>query len=219
MLQKRTEPCVIERMRELRKSGMGWRRIAAEVGVNSTTVVRYCSDIVLPVRLTGGGIRPSAAQIQRMRALYLSDMPICQIAQETGFSEPTVLKHIRNDAAFAPRRPLMGPPELVQRKISSATISSIRSLRSSGKTYSAIAMEVGVSEQTVKRWASDVAPANGGAGNRLGDDAKEDIQQLSAKGLSCEKIAASLGVSYNTVLKHLNEARSSGLSHSCDGAA
>jgi len=155
-----------DRIRNLRKTGMTFSKIASEVGVSSRTARRVAGDIVV----TDNGER--AARNARIRSLRYAGLTFTDVASMVGVSVRTV-RRVAGDVELAHTN------DDAERIVRNARI---RSLRASGMTFEEIATQVGVSVRTVRRIAGDVELAFADESFFLGTTEEEAYRQLCANG-------------------------------------
>ena len=130
-----------QKMQELRDQGKSAKEIAAVVGVSETAVRTHTTGIVVPED-------EKQARVEAVRKMYTEGKTYTQIAAETGASAST----IRNYTYDLPRRDRNrnGAP------ISREKVTKIRELRIQGKSFEAIARQMGIKPVTSKKYAQDI---------------------------------------------------------------
>ena len=130
-----------QKMQELRTQGKSAKEIAAVVGVSETAVRTHTTGIVVPED-------EKQARVEAVRKMYTEGKTYTQIAAETGASAST----IRNYTCDLPRRDRNrnGAP------IPQEKVTKIRELRSQGKSFEAIARQMGIKPVTAKKYAQDI---------------------------------------------------------------
>lgn len=130
-----------QKMQELRAHGKSAKEIAAVVGVSETAVRTHTTGIVVPED-------EKQARVEAVRKMYTEGKTYTQIAAETGASAST----IRNYTCDLPRRDRNrnGAP------IPQEKVTKIRELRSQGKSFEAIARQMGIKPVTAKKYTQDI---------------------------------------------------------------
>lgn len=130
-----------QKMQELRAQGKSAKEIAAVVGVSETAVRTHTTGIVVPED-------EKQARVEAVRKMYTEGKTYTQIAAETGASAST----IRNYTCDLPRRDRNrnGAP------ISREKVDKIRELRAQGKSFEAIARQMGIKPVTAKKYTQDI---------------------------------------------------------------
>lgn len=130
-----------QKMQELRAQGKSAKEIAAVVGVSETAVRTHTTGIVVPED-------EKQARVEAVRKMYTEGKTYTQIAAETGASAST----IRNYTCDLPRRDRNrnGAP------IPQEKVTKIRELRSQGKSFEAIARQMGIKPVTAKKYTQDI---------------------------------------------------------------
>ena len=130
-----------QKMQELRAQGKSAKEIAAVIGVSATAVKNHTAGIIVPAE-------EKQARIEAVRKMYAEGKTYTQIAAETGASAST----IRNYTCDLPRRDRNrnGAP------IPQEKVTKIRELRSQGKSFEAIARQMGIKPVTAKKYAQDI---------------------------------------------------------------
>lgn len=129
------------KMRELRAQGKSAKEVAAVIGVSATAVKNHTVGIIVPAE-------EKQARVEAVRRMYAEGKTYAQIAAETGASAST----IRNYTCDLPRRDRNrnGAPILREK------VDKIRELRSQGKSFEAIARQMGIKPITAKKYAQDI---------------------------------------------------------------
>lgn len=130
-----------QKMQELRASGKSAKEIAAVMGVSVSAVKKHTVGIKVPVA-------EKQALIETVRKMYVEGKTYTQIAAETGASAPT----IRNYTCDLPRRDRNRNGAPIPRE----KVTKIRELRSQGKSFEAIARQMGIKPVTAKKYAQDI---------------------------------------------------------------
>lgn len=130
-----------QKMQELRAQGKSAKEIAAVIGVSATAVKNHTAGIIVPAE-------EKQARVEAVRKMYTEGKTYTQIAAETGASAST----IRNYTCDLPRRDRNrnGAP------ISREKVDKIRELRAQGKSFEAIARQMGIKPVTAKKYAQDI---------------------------------------------------------------
>lgn len=130
-----------QKMQELRAQGKSAKEIAAVVGVSETAVRTHTTGIVVPED-------EKQVRVEAVRKMYTEGKTYTQIAAETGASAST----IRNYTCDLPRRDRNrnGAP------IPQEKVTKIRELRSQGKSFEAIARQMGIKPVTAKKYTQDI---------------------------------------------------------------
>ena len=129
------------KMRELRAQGKSAKEIAAVIGVSETAVRTHTTGIVVPED-------EKQARVEAVRKMYTEGKTYTQIAAETGASAST----IRNYTCDLPRRDRNRNGAPIPRE----KVTKIRELRSQGKSFEAIARQMGIKPVTAKKYALDI---------------------------------------------------------------
>lgn len=129
------------KMRELRAQGKSAKEIAAVIGVSVTAVRTHTTGIVVPED-------EKQARVEAVRKMYTEGKTYTQIAAETGVSGQT----IRNYTCDLPRRDRNRNGAPIPRE----KVAKIRELRSQGKSFEAIARQMGIKPVTAKKYAQDI---------------------------------------------------------------
>ena len=129
------------KMRELRAQGKSAKEIAAVIGVSETAVRNHTTGIVVPED-------EKQARVEAVRKMYTEGKTYTQIAAETGVSGQT----IRNYTCDLPRRDRNRNGAPIPRE----KVAKIRELRSQGKSFEAIARQMGIKPVTAKKYAQDI---------------------------------------------------------------
>ena len=129
------------KMQELRAQGKSAKEIAAVVGVSETAVRTHTTGIVVPED-------EKQARVEAVRKMYTEGKTYTQIAAETGASAST----IRNYTCDLPRRDRNRNGTPIPRE----KVTKIRELRSQGKSFEAIARQMGIKPVTAKKYAQDI---------------------------------------------------------------
>lgn len=129
-----------QKMQELRAQGKSAKEIAAVVGVSETAVRTHTTGIVVP--------EEKQARVEAVRKMYTEGKTYTQIAAETGASAST----IRNYTYDLPRRDRNRNEAPIPRE----KVTKIRELRSQGKSFEAIARQMGIKPVTAKKYAQDI---------------------------------------------------------------
>lgn len=130
-----------QKMQELRAGGKSAREIAVVMGVSATAVKNHTAGIVVPAD-------ERQALIETVRKMYLEGITYTQISAETGVSGQT----IRNYTCDLPRRDRNRNGAPIPRE----KVTKIRELRSQGKSFEAIARQMGIKPVTAKKYAQDI---------------------------------------------------------------
>ena len=130
-----------QKMQELRAQGKSAKEIAAVVGVSETAVRTHTTGIVVPED-------EKQARVEAVRKMYTEGKTYTQIAAETGASAST----IRNYTCDLPRRDRNRNGAPIPRE----KVTKIRELRSQGKSFEAIARQMGIKPVTAKKYAQDI---------------------------------------------------------------
>lgn len=130
-----------QKMQELRASGKSAKEIAAVMGVSVSAVKKHTVGIKVPVA-------EKQALIETVRKMYVEGKTYTQIAAETGASAST----IRNYTCDLPRRDRNRNGAPIPRE----KVTKIRELRSQGKSFEAIARQMGIKPVTAKKYAQDI---------------------------------------------------------------
>lgn len=130
-----------QKMQELRAQGKSAKEIAAVVGVSETAVRTHTTGIVVPED-------EKQARVEAVRKMYTEGKTYTQIAAETGASAST----IRNYTCDLPRRDRNRNGAPIPRE----KVTKIRELRSQGKSFEAIARQMGIKSVTAKKYAQDI---------------------------------------------------------------
>ena len=142
MKQRTTITTEMERkMRELRAQGKSAKEIAAVIGVSATAVKNHTVGIVVPAE-------EKQARVEAVRRMYAEGKTYAQIAAETGASAST----IRNYTCDLPRRDRNRNGAPIPRE----KVTKIRELRVQGKSFEAIARQMGIKPVTAKKYAQDI---------------------------------------------------------------
>ena len=142
MKQRTTITTEMERkMRELRAQGKSAKEIAAVIGVSATAVKNHTVGIVVPAE-------EKQARVEAVRRMYAEGKTYAQIAAETGASAST----IRNYTCDLPRRYRNRNGAPIPRE----KVTKIRELRVQGKSFEAIARQMGIKPVTAKKYAQDI---------------------------------------------------------------
>ena len=118
-----------QKMQELRAQGKSAKEIAAVVGVSETAVRTHTTGIVVPED-------EKQARVEAVRKMYTEGKTYTQIAAETGASAST----IRNYTCDLPRRDRNRNGAPIPRE----KVTKIRELRVQGKSFEAIARQMGI---------------------------------------------------------------------------
>ena len=129
------------KMRELRAQGKSAKEIAAVIGVSATAVKNHTAGIIVPED-------EKQARVEAVRKMYTEGKTYTQIAAETGASAST----IRNYTCDLPRRDRNRNGAPIPRE----KVTKIRELRSQGKSFEAIARQIGIKPVTAKKYAQDI---------------------------------------------------------------
>lgn len=129
------------KMRELRAQGKSAKEIAAVVGVSETAVRTHTTGIVVPED-------EKQARVEAVRKMYTEGKTYTQIAAETGASAST----IRNYTCDLPRRDRNRNGAPIPRE----KVTKIRELRVQGKSFEAIARQMGIKPVTAKKYTQDI---------------------------------------------------------------
>ena len=138
--------------RKMRRKGMTLKVIGEALNVPPNFVAACCRD--LPAAPQPGRCPPKA--IVKMRRLAEQGKSTAEIVAETGYSRPTVIRHVRDIFEKNP-----GKHKCLNRKIGGldkATSKRIRKLRAEGHSYQRISEIVGVNERTARRHSKGVKP-------------------------------------------------------------
>lgn len=130
-----------QKMQELRAGGKSAREIAVVMGVSATAVKNHTAGIVVPAD-------ERQALIETVRKMYLEGITYTRISAETGVSDQT----IRNYTCDLPRRDRNRNGAPIPRE----KVTKIRELRSQGKSFEAIARQMGIKPVTAKKYAQDI---------------------------------------------------------------
>ena len=130
-----------QKMQELRAQGKSAKEIAAVIGVSATAVKNHTVGIVVPED-------EKQARVEAVRKMYTEGKTYTQIAAETGASAST----IRNYTCDLPRRDRNRNGAPIPRE----KVTKIRELRSQGKSFEAIARQMGIKPVTAKKYAQDI---------------------------------------------------------------
>ena len=130
-----------QKMQELRAQGKSAKEIAAVVGVSETAVRTHTTGIVVPED-------EKQARVEAVRKMYTEGKTYTQIAAETGASAST----IRNYTCDLPRRDRNRNGAPIPRE----KVTKIRELRVQGKSFEAIARQMGIKPVTAKKYAQDI---------------------------------------------------------------
>ncbi len=141
-----------QKMQELRAQGKSAKEIAAVVGVSETAVRTHTTGIVVPED-------EKQARVEAVRKMYTEGKTYTQIAAETGASAST----IRNYTCDLPRRDRNRNGAPIPRE----KVDKIRKLRSQGKSFEAIARQMGIKPVTAKKVCpGHIGGETGAASNR-----------------------------------------------------
>lgn len=132
---------MVRQMRDLRASGKSAKEIAAVMGVSVSAVKKHTAGIKVPVA-------EKQALIGTVRKMYLEGKTYTQIAAETGVSDQTIRRYTRDLPHRSGNK--NGAP------ISREKVDKIRELRSQGKSFEAIARQMGIKPVTAKKYAQDI---------------------------------------------------------------
>ena len=130
-----------QKMRELRAQGKSAKEIAAVIGVSATAVKNHAAGIIVPAE-------EKQTRVEAVRRMYAEGKTYTQIAAETGASAST----IRNYTCDLPRRDRNRNGAPIPRE----KVTKIRELRSQGKSFEAIARQMGIKPVTAKKYAQDI---------------------------------------------------------------
>lgn len=130
-----------QKMQELRAQGKSAKEIAAVVGVSETAVRTHTTGIVVPED-------EKQARVEAVRKMYTEGKTYTQIAAETGASASM----IRNYTCDLPRRDRNRNGAPIPRE----KVTKIRELRVQGKSFEAIARQMGIKPVTAKKYTQDI---------------------------------------------------------------
>lgn len=130
-----------QKMQELRAQGKSAKEIAAVIGVSATAVKNHTAGIVVPAD-------ERQALIETVRKMYLEGITYTQISAETGVSDQTIRRYTRDLPARSGNK--NGAP------IPQEKVDKIRRLRAQGKSFEAIAGQMGIRPVTAKKYAQDI---------------------------------------------------------------
>lgn len=130
-----------QKMQEMRAQGKSAKEIAAVIGVSATAVKNHTAGIIVPAE-------EKQARVEAVRKMYTESKTYTQIAAETGASAST----IRNYTCDLPRRDRNRNGAPIPRE----KVTKIRELRSQGKSFEAIARQMGIKPVTAKKYAQDI---------------------------------------------------------------
>ena len=125
-----------QKMQELRAQGKSAKEIAAVVGVSETAVRTHTTGIVVPED-------EKQARVEAVRKMYTEGKTYTQIAAETGASAST----IRNYTCDLPRRDRNRNGAPIPRE----KVTKIRELRVQGKSFEAIARQMGIKPARLRK--------------------------------------------------------------------
>ena len=119
---------MVQQMKKLRTDGKSTKEIAEVIGVSVTSVKKHTAGIKVLVA-------EKQALIETVRKMYLEGKTYTQIADETGVSSPTIRGYTRGLPCRKGNPPShRTPPE---------KIAQARKLRAQGKSFEAIARQMG----------------------------------------------------------------------------
>lgn len=178
---------------ELGRQGMGAREVSERIGVSVATAKKY-------LRLTrAASTSLTDGEIERMREMREGGAMVSDVASEFGVSESTVITHTRGTSAS-------------RRRLDDGQVSDIRRLRADGYPVHEIARAFGVSTQTVRNHTGDVEVTGDGTHTdvrlpearrgRREDETDARIREMCADGMTASEIAAEIGRTPATVLRH-----------------
>lgn len=130
-----------QKMQELRAQGKSAKEITAVIGVSATAVKNHTAGIKVPVA-------EKQTLIETVRKMYTEGKTYTQIAAETGASAST----IRNYTCDLPRRDRNRNGAPIPRE----KVTKIRELRVQGKSFEAIARQMGIKPVTAKKYTQDI---------------------------------------------------------------
>ncbi len=128
-----------QKMQELRAQGKSAKEIAAVIGVSATAVKNHTAGIIVPAE-------EKQTRVEAVRRMYAEGKTYTQIAAETGASAST----IRNYTCDLPRRDRNRNGAPIPRE----KVTKIRELRSQGKSFEAIARQMGIKPVNLPALAS-----------------------------------------------------------------
>ena len=132
---------MVQQMKKLRTGGKSAKEIAEVIGVSVTAVKKHTAGIKVPVA-------EKQALIETVRKMYLEGKTYTQIAAETGVSDQTIRRYTRDLPARSGNK--NGAP------IPQGKVDKIKELRAQGKSFEAIARQMGIRPVTVKKYAQDI---------------------------------------------------------------
>jgi DNA-binding CsgD family transcriptional regulator len=179
--------------------GMSCAEIGREVGASPKTVNSRLHALGIPVRApgpTGGRQDPYGVPDDVLTKKYLSEafgtkrLTRRQVAQQTGFSEPTVLRHARRHGVAVPSQTL----DIDRWRLAE--------LVDQGRTIAEIAADLGCGLSTVRRRLGDHGLSTKPPRQKFPIDADE-LACLVAAGWTQRQMAEHFGCGRTTVVKRL----------------
>lgn len=163
-------------------------RIAKQLGVARTTVIKYAKDLIGEGRRAYSRI-PSNT-LKEIETRLRSGESVRHISEAVGVSQWTIRHKFRD--VIKPTR------NKSTRKKDEATIACIRRLYSKGMPTAKIAKMLNISYGTAKKYVGE-----GKIRSHVLDGAiVERIQEMSLEGATVKQISKELGIAYNTAKKY-----------------
>lgn len=163
-------------------------RIAKQLGVARTTVIKYAKDLIGEGRRAYSRI-PSNT-LKEIETRLRSGESVRHISEAVGVSQWTIRHKFRD--VIKPTR------NKSTRKKDEATIACIRELYSKGVPTAKIAKTLNISYGTAKKYVGEGKIRS----HALDGAIVERIQEMSLEGATAKQISKELGIAYNTAKKY-----------------